>query len=388
MTDTFYYDTESILELHINSVLNSNPELRAEYDALTTEDEQNDFKEKLISKMIDEDTLPNEVDKFLTDTFLEDNPDALRIHKVEYNEFKEDQILLAELIPTRESFEIKKTIFGMIGYMYKIMEQEYKHDDPKYPVINEFLKKMFEYDPERHYRALDKHVESHFKTENGMLVGDLHRFVHNPELYKVLVTPPSVEQMRNIFKYRNTFSNEIRELTCQFFLENPGTEAVIMPHGVFPNMDEADVFCKKYYDKFISDPIRVKFRYPTLLSDFYKHKQNVLVYSGTDEDQVINSIFEANRRERETVNKIMEHRSQKQMQKLSPQDLALLRKYESTRKELMKVPHRSDEQDKELSMTVEKIDGIKQKMIPEGTNPIIVQDRETKKESVLLTEIQ
>ena len=388
MADTFYYDTESVLDLHINSVLNNDPELQAQYDALTTDDERADFKERLISKMIDENTLPHEVDKLLTDNVLEDSPDLLRLNSVEYNEFKEEQILLTELIPTRESFEVKKTIFTMIGYMYRIMEQEYKHDDPRYPVISEFLSRMFEYNPEKHYRALDKHVENQFKITEGKLVGDMLRFVHNPELHKVLVTPPSVEQMRNIFKYRNSFSNEIRELTCQFFLENPGTEAVILPHGVFSTMEETDTFCKKYYDKFVSDPIKIRFRCPTLLSDFYKHKQGVLVYSGSDDDQIINSIFEANRREKETVNKILEHRSQKQMQKLSPHDLALLHKYESTRKELMKMPHRSNEQDKELSMTVEKIDDIKQKMIPQGTNPIIVQDMETKKESILLTEIQ
>jgi hypothetical protein len=197
----------------------------------------------------------------------------------------------------------------------------------------------------------------------------------------------AIEQMRNIFKYRNSFSNEIRELTCQFFLENPGTEAVILPHGVFKNMEETDAFCKKYYDKFVTDPMRVQFRHPTILSDFYIQKQNSLVYSGNDNDQIINSIFEAKRQERETVQKIMEHRSQKKMQKLSNEDIALLRKYESTRKELMRMPQRSDTQIQELAMTESKIDNIKKKMIPEGTKPIIVKDLETKKESVILTEI-
>lgn len=388
MDCAYSFDTDSILETHINSLLESDPELKSKYDALETDEERLDFKEQLISNEIESDTLPHDVSKFLTDAHIEDNPDAFRLWSVEYNEFPDDQILLTEFIPTRESFEVKKTIFGMIGYIYKILEQEYKHDNPEYEVIERFLKKIYQYDPERHYRALDKHVESQFKVEQGKIIGDAQTFVHNPELYKVLVTPPSVEQMRNIFKYKNSFSNEIRELTCQFFLENPGTEAVILPHGVFSNMDEADTFCKKYYDKFVTDPVRVRFRNPTILSDFYKYKQNTLVYAGDDADQVVNSIFEANKREKEMVQKIMEHRSQKQMQKLSPQDLALLKKYESTRKDLMKVPHRTDDQDKELSMTVEKIDNIKQKMIPEGTKPIVVRDLDTKKESVILTEIQ
>lgn len=388
MEETFYYDTDSILTNYIKSLLDADPSLREKYDSITDEDERIQFEEELVSKQINEDALPNDVSKFLTDTFIEENPNSHRLNSVEYNEFKEDQILLAEFIPTRESFEVKKTIFGMIGYIYKILEQDYKHDDPRYPVIEEFLKRIYEYNPERHYRALDKHVESQFKVEEGKLIGDSHMLVANPELHRIIVTPPSVEQMRNIFKYRNSFANEIRELTCQFFLENPGTEAVIMPHGVFSNMEEADTFCKKYCDKFTVDPMRVRFRHPTILSDFYRHKQNTLVYSGDDEEQVINSIFEANRREKETVKKIMEHRSQKQMQKLSPSDIALLRKYESTRKELMKVPHRTNEQDADLAMTEVKIDGIKSKMIPEGTNPIVVRDLDTKKESVILTEIQ
>jgi hypothetical protein len=383
----FFYDTESILDDHINSILANNPDLKDAYDILETEDERIAYKESLIASQVDNNTLPHEVEKFLMDTSIEDNPDSLRLNSVEYNEFKDSEILLAELIPTRESFEVKKTIFTVIGYLYRILDQEYKQDNPNRPAVEEFLNRIFEYNPEKHYRELDKHVDSHFKVENGVLVGDANTFKYNPELSKLLIKPMAIEQMRNIFKYRNSFSNEIRELTCQFFLENPGTEAVILPHGVFKNMEETDAFCKKYYDKFVTDPMRVQFRHPTILSDFYIQKQNSLVYSGNDNDQIINSIFEAKRQERETVQKIMEHRSQKKMQKLSNEDIALLRKYESTRKELMRMPQRSDTQIQELAMTESKIDNIKKKMIPEGTKPIIVKDLETKKESVILTEI-
>lgn len=387
MEDTYYYDTESILDEHINSILASNQELKDKFNSLQTEEERLAFKENLIASQVDDGTLPHEVEKFLTDTAIEDNPEMLRLHSVEYNEFKKDEILLAELIPTRENFEVKKTIFSVIGYAYRLLDQEYKKDDSRRPVVEEFLKLIFEYNPEKHYRALDTHVDSQFKIEDGKVIGDPNVLVCNPELHKILVTPPSVEQMRNIFKYRNTFSNEIRELTSQFFLENPGTEAVIMPHGVFSSMEEVDAFCKKYYDKFVADPIRVRFRHPTIITDFYRQKQNSLVYSGKDSDQIINSIFEAKKRENETVQKIMEHRSQKKMQKLSNEDIALLRKYENTRKELMNLPQRSEKQMDELKMTESKIEVIKGKMVPEGTKPIVVKDLETKKESVILTEI-
>ena len=387
MSETFYYDTESILDEHVNSLLESNPQLKAEYEALQTDEEKDEFKQNLLSKQYEDGSLPHDVEKYITDSILEENPDIFRLHKIEYNEFKDDEILLAELIPTRESFEVKKTIFTVIGFLYRILDQEYKDDNPNRKAVEDFLKLIFEYNPEKHYKALDKHVDSNFDFKGGVVIGDPLTFKHNPELDKILITPPAIEQMRNIFKYRNSFSNELRELTSQFFLENPGTEAVILPHGVFKNMEETDKFCKKYYDKFVTDPIRVKFRYPTILTDFYRQRQNVLVYSGKDEDQIINSIFEAKRQEKETVQKIMEHRSQKKMQKLSNEDIALLRKYEATRKELMKIPHRDEKQIDELAMTEGKIETIKKKMIPEGTKPIVVKDLETKKESVILTEI-
>lgn len=388
MAEEFSFDTDSIIDEYFDSLIKSDPELEAEYSKCVTEDEKLDFKERILTEAIDKNTLPSDVEKSLIDRSIEVAPDKFRFYSVEYNEFKNDEVLLFELLPTREAFEVKKTIFTMIGYMYKLMNQEYKKDDPRYQTINEFLGMLFKYDPEKHYKALDKHVESNFKVENDKVIGEHDMLHYNEELATILTEPPSVEQIRNIFKYKNSFANELRELTAQFYCENPGTEAIILPHGTFKTMEEADTFCKKYADKFVSDPIRTHFRRPTILGDFYRHRQNTLIYAADDEDQVLNSIFESHKRDQETVKKIMEHRSQKKMQKLTPEEIALLRKYEGTRKELMRMPNKSEEQKETLMKTEDKIENIKKKMIPEGTQPIIVKDLENKKETVILTELQ
>lgn len=388
MADEFSFDTDSILDNYFDSIIKSNPELEEQYAKCSTEDEQIDFKEKILHDAVETQTLPLEVEKYIIDTSIENVPEKFRLYDVEYNEFKDEEILLFEWLPTRESFEVKKTIFTVIGYCYKLLEQDYKKSHEHYGIIKEFLSHLFKYDPEKHYKALDKHVDSNFKIdENGKVSGSFDFLHYNKELSEVLNEPPAEEQMRNIFKYRRTFANEIRELTSQFFVENPGTEAIILPHGVFKNINDVDSFCKKYADKFVSDPSRVYFRKPTILGDFYRQRQRNLVYSKDDESQIINSIFESHKREQEIVKKIMDHRSQKKMQKLSPEDIALLRKYEGTRKELMRIPNKTEEDKLTLAKTENDIDGIKKKMIPKDTQPIIVKDMDTQKETVILTEI-
>jgi len=388
MDEEFAFDTDSILENYFDSIIKSNPELQQQYSQCLTEEEQIDFKEKILHDAVDAQTLPLEVEKYIIDSSIENAPDKFRLYNVEYNEFKEDEILLFEWLPTRESFEVKKTIFSVIGYCYKLLEQDYKKSHEHYNIIKDFLSHIFKYDPERHYRALDKHVDSNFKvTDDGKVMGGFDFLHYNEELSTILSEPPAEEQMRNIIKYKKMFANELRELTAQFYVENPGTEAIILPHGVFKNMDDVDSFCKKYSEKFVSDPSRVHFRKPTILGDFYRQRQKCLVYSKDDEAQIINSIFESHKREQETVKKIMEHRSQKKMQKLSPEDIALLRKYEGARKELMSIPNKTEEQKQNLMRTEHDIDNIKKKMIPKDTQPIIVKDLDTQKETVILTEI-
>lgn len=387
MDSSAFYDVDSILENYINDVIQKDPELRAKMEACKTEEEMAELQEYIITRDIDADNLPKDVEAFLSDEIMATEPQNHRLYTVEYNEFKEpDEMLLFEYIPARQTFEDKKTIFSMIGYLYRILTQNYKPEDEKYPIIEEFLNSIFVHNPEKYYKELEKIDKARVKFDDNKILGDFDLLQDVPELVKILHTPPAVEQIKNIHKYKSVFNNEIRELTSQFYQEHPGLEGVILPHGNFKNMEAVERFCKTYNNKFRSSPIFVKFRQPTLLSDYFANKQRCLIYSKNDEHQIVNSIFERQRQEHELAEKILQNRSNKQVQKLSPEDMALLHKYNSVRKDLLNVSSRTDEENIKLSETETKIENIKSKMIPEGTQPITIKDLTTNKESVILTE--